>query len=452
MSEAEFNSPPEFARTLPEAVANDELNHIIRSALNEAVAAENRNDYATLREYGEAVAEEFYNLLGTGAIAAELEEMAEELPSQYLGETDVYETALQYVDRIDYQSYAHPAVLSPLLALTGRDGGTYFVGTDKMAHFVQQSYDYYFIYRTVEENHPGLGELYARCWGLWGEGIEITDDYVMEYLESHNLPSDPQRVHEIREDITTFMEDSDTVMYLSPNPAFVNNWVVFRWLAHNLIGTHQFGVYGSTTTGIISYSDIAVNEAGFKFYMNLIEDPEGIAANFDITDYVTPEWDEEILRSTFSPVIEERIEEAKGSDIKWPFVYGIDARLAGPPWTFSASLPVLYHMWRDIEWRMRLGATMPLEFDETVLSHESQGFASFDMAMRISGLNFWYLTATAGFSKAIASDEPMDGFHPIIEIGYEVMFLGWTSLRFGFMFDINDYVPSFVVGIMRIWR
>jgi len=452
MSEVELNSPPEFIRTLPEAIANDEINRIIRSAIGEAISMENRDNYSSALEYGQTIAEKFYELLGRGAIAAHLEELAEELPPNYLGQSDVYKTALQYVDRIDYQSYAHPAVLSPLIALTGRDGGTYFVGTDKMAHFVQQSYDYYFIYRTVEENHPGLGELYARCWGLWSEGIEITDNYIIEYLVSHNLPSDPQRVQEIREDIITFMEDSDTVMYLNPNPAFVNGWVVFRWLAHNLIGTHQFGVYGLSTTGIISYSDIAVNEAGFTFYLNLISNPEDMAENFDITDYVTADWDEEILRSVFSPVVEERIEEAKGNDIKSPFVYGIEMHIAGLPWTFSLSIPLLYYMWRDLEWRCRLGTSMPLEFNKNVLASESMGYTSIDMAMRISGLNFWYLGAAFGLSGAILSDEPINGFHPIIEIGYEVMFLGWTSLRAGFMFDINDYTPFFIVGIMRMWR
>ena len=121
-------------RRLYQKCGFQELNRIIRNALNEAVNSENREDYETNQEYGEAVAEEFYQLVGTGAIAAELEEMAEELPpDEYLGETDVYSTALQYVDRVDYVCYAHPAILSPLMRLEGSDGNTYYVGTDKMA-------------------------------------------------------------------------------------------------------------------------------------------------------------------------------------------------------------------------------------------------------------------------------------------------------------------------------
>ncbi len=451
MSEVDPNIQPQFPRRLPEAIANDRVNDFFREAIREAIEEERGNEFASEEEYGEAVADEFYGILGSGAIVTAIQERVEALPDRYVADTSVYDTALQYVDRVDYQSYAHPSILSPIIALMGEDGGPYYVGTDKLAHFVQQGYDYHFIYETVEEAAPGLGELYAFAWGLWSEGIELTDEYVENYLSSHDRSADTETVSRIRGEITSFMESSDAVLYLNPSPDFVKGWVVTRWLA-DLLGTHQFGVLGEALTGIISYSDLAVNEAGLRFYFDLIADPEEMAQNFDIADYVTPEWDEELLPSTFSPVIEERIEEAHGNGIKWPFVYGLGADLSVPPWMFSISVPVLYHTWRDAEWRLRLGGSIPLTLDGSALAGDSRGFVSLDMAMRISGLHFTYLTSTFALTEAVASNDPMEGFHPIIEAGYEVMFFGWTSVRLGFMFDMNDYIASFVVGILRIAR
>ena len=451
MSEVEPNHLPEFVRLLPEAVSNDRVNEIFRRAIQEAIDEERGNEFASEEEYGGAIARDFYGILGSGAIVSTVQDLIEELPDRYVAHTPVYDTALREVDRADYQSFAHPAVVSPLIALTGPDGGPYYVGTDKIAHFIQQGYDYYFIYRTVEEYAPGFGELYALSWGLWSEGIEITGDYVRNYLDSHDLPVDEEAVERTRDDIIAFMEDSDTVLYLSPTPEFIRSSYFLCWLA-DLIGTHKFGVLGSALTGIISRSDLVVNEAGLRFYFDLIADPEEMAQNFDITDYVTPEWDEEILQSTFSPVIQERIEEAHGNGINWPFVYGFGADISGPPWMVSASVPVLYHTWHDMEWRLRLGGSMPLTIDESLLAQESRGFVSLDMDMRITGLHFAYLTSTFALTEAIASNDPMEGFHPIIEMGYEIMFWGWTSLRIGFMFDINDYIPSLTIGILRIAR
>jgi len=451
MSEVDPNVPPLFPRRLPEAVSNDRVNEFFREAIREAIEEERENEFASEEEFGEAVAKDFYDILGSGAIVTTIQEEIADLPSRYVADTSVHDTALQYVDRVDYQSHAHPAILSPLIALMGPDGGPYYVGTDKLAHLVQQGYDYWFIYKNVEKFAPGMGELYASAWGLWSEGIELTDEYVGNYLTSHGLPFGAETVSRIRGEVTSFMEDSELIWYLNPTPDFVEGWVVTRWMADQL-GTHQFGVLGDALTGIISYSDIVVNEAGLRFYFDLIEDPEGMARNFDIADYVTPEWDEEILPSTFSPLIQERIEEAEGNGIKWPFVYGFGLDLSVPPWMLSLSFPVLYYEWRDIEWRARLGGSIPLTIDESALARESRGFVSLDMDMRITGLHFAYLTSTFAFTEAIASNDPMDGFHPIIEMGWEIMFWGWTSLRMGFMFDINDYVTSFTIGILRICR
>lgn len=451
MSEVDPNIPPRFGRRLPEAVSNDQVNGFFRRAISEAIEEEAGNEFAGEEERGEAVARDLYDILGSGAIVTTIQEQIEDLPSRYVADTSVYDTALQLVDRVDYQSYAHPSILSPLIALTGHDGGTYYVGTDKIAHFVQQGYDYWFLYEHVEEFAPGLGELYAHAWGLWSEGIELTDEYVADYLSSHDLPSDAETVDRIRGEVLSFIEGSDLIWYLSPTPDLVEGWVVTRWLADQL-GTHQFGVLGEALTGIISYSDLVVNEAGLRFYFDLIADPEEMAENFDIANYVTPQWDEEILPSTFSPVIQERIEEAEGNGIKWPFVYGFGMDLSVPPWMFSVSFPFLYHTWRDIEWRARIGGSMPLTIDEDALAEMSRGFISLDMDARLAGLFYWYLTSTFAFTEAIASSDPMEGFHPIVEMGLEVMFFGWTSLRAGFMYDIQEYAASFVIGILRIAR
>ncbi len=451
MSEVEPNHLPQFVRLLPEATANDRINEIFRRAIQEAIEEETENEFANEEEYGAEIAKDVYEILGSGAIVSTVQDFIENLPDRYIAHTPVYETALREVDRVDYQSFGHSAVVSPLIMLTDHDSNRIYVGTDKLAHFVQQGYDYHFIYSAVEEYAPGLGELYALSWGLWSEGIEITDEYVENYLESRGLGTDEETIESTRNDIIAFIEDSDTALFLSPTPEMVRNSYFLCWLA-DLLGTHKFGVLGSALTGIISHSDIVVNEAGLRFYFDLAADPEGMAQNFDITDYVTPQWDEEILQSEFSPVVQERIEEAEGNGIKWPFVYGFGADISGPPWMLSVSIPVFYRAWRDMEWRLRLGGSMPFTVDESVLARQSRGFVSLDMDMRITGLHFAYVTSTFAFTEAIASDEPMEGFHPIIEMGWEIMFWGWTSFRLGFMFDMNDYTTSFTTGLLWIAR
>lgn len=444
MSELAPNLPPLFPRPLPVDVANDRVNAIFRDAIREAIAAERAHDAPADADFGEEVARHFYDILGAGAIAAEIEVILQELPSRYLGEVTRDETALRMVDRVDFRAYSHTAILSPIIGIMGHDGGPYYVGTDKFGHFVQQGYDYLTIYRNVEDERPDRPpELFAYAWGLWSEGIELTDEYVRNYLETHGLAAEPETVSELKDELVEFMEEADIIEYMSPTPEFAKGSDVLRWTA-DAIGTHQFGILGSASSGIISYADLYANEAGLRFFFELIEDPEAMAENFDVADYVTPQWDEEILPPTYVPIVTERIEEAQGLDIKWPIIYGFGFELSGPPARLAASMPVIYHPWRDAEWRLRLGASMPLTGDETRLEYESMGFASLDMSMRITGLHFAYLTFTSGFTK--------DGFHPIIGAGYEVMFLGWMSIYLGFNFDINGYEPSFCLGTVGILR
>lgn len=96
MSEVEPNRPPQFPRHLPQAVANDEVNRIIRTAIREAIEEENGNEYATAEEHNEAVARDFYADMGSGVIVSEVQERIEALSDRYVAHTSVYDTALQW--------------------------------------------------------------------------------------------------------------------------------------------------------------------------------------------------------------------------------------------------------------------------------------------------------------------------------------------------------------------
>ena len=69
------------------------------------------------------------------------------------------------------------------------------------------------------------------------------------------------------------------------------------------------GIHGQTTTGIMSYADLATNYSGLSFWMNIHEGPNPYfkcqngewnqVRMFDWADYVSPSWDEAINCSEF---------------------------------------------------------------------------------------------------------------------------------------------------------
>jgi hypothetical protein len=138
------------------------------------------------------------------------------------------------------------------------------VGIDKLGHFFQQGWQYYQI--SVINN---TGDAAAEKFGQYTEGIGKAGDYTKEEQGS------------------------------------------YKKILGLLLGTIGFGVYGSTTSGVISYADLAANKAGLQFYKDVA------AGKFEsICKYVTADWDEvknpnkyaewliiKIFRNTWTPLL-----------------------------------------------------------------------------------------------------------------------------------------------------
>jgi len=452
MSEVPPSICPKYCRPLPKQAANDEINKIFRTALHTAVSSEKSKKHATRDQYVDAVAYKFYQLLGAGALEARIEVIASNLPPQFIAHTPRKNTVLKCVDRVDFRSYAHTAVMSGVIALTGKDPAIkYYVGTDKLGHFVQQGYDYWIIYKAIEARDKGLGELFAAAWGYWSEGEKLSDEWFQNYLVSRNLPAHENRVKSLKKTIDNFLKKSEIVEILSPTPEGVKVVTPLRKLAH-FIGTHQFGILGGGSTGIISYADIAANDAGLRFYLDLAKDPDSLAQNFDIKDYVSCVWDEEILKSKYLPVIERRIDEALGKKRKSLFVYGMGAQYDAFANQLGLSIPVLYYSAQNYEIRWRLGMSVPLTSQNSALSKNTDAFTSLDLSVRLSGLHYAHLSTTVGATSQIFSDAASDGVRPSFQIGYEVMLFGWASFQVGYIFHAWDRSSSIGIGTLLLWR
>lgn len=452
MSEIAPNICPDYCRKLPELAANDLVNDVFRKTLRTSISEEKSRCFASRDEYIKAVAENFYLKLGTGSVLTTIEEIAEGFPEQYAVHTARCETALKYVRRVEGRSYAHTAVLSALIALDGKDvSGRYYVGTDKLGHLVQQGHDYWVIYKIVEACQKGLGELYAQAWGLWTEGEVISEAAISEYLHARNMPSGKKRAAELKKEIVAFIEDSETIEWMGMTPEFAKDIMPLRKLAH-LIGTHQLGILGLSSTGIVSYADAAANMAGLRFFLDLEKDPEYLAEHFDIADYVTAEWDEEILKSNYSPAIEQKIKEAlKGTRDSY-FVYGIGLGFDFSGDRLSLSMPVFYDPFANFEYRVRVGAAAPLTLETGELRGETQIFSAIDFGLRLSGLHYAWISASAGATSQVFSDKALDGARLHLGGGYEIMLLGNTSFYIGGGIDALNGNPSIDAGMVLLRR
>jgi hypothetical protein len=112
------------------------------------------------------------------------------------------------------------------------------LGTDKLGHFFQQGWEYYWI-AVVD----GKGDRVAERYGEWLEGLEERATYAAE--ESYFR----------------------------------------RQLSGSKVG---YGGFGRELSGVISPADLAANRAGLRFYRDLI------AGRFrDIATYITPDFCEE---------------------------------------------------------------------------------------------------------------------------------------------------------------
>lgn len=444
MSESAPVRLPKFPRAVPRDVANSVLNEIFREAIGASISAAHKQGCKSRDECTEAVADDFLNRLGNGSVMAEIERIAGSLPDRYVVTVPREKTTLKYVTRADYRSFSHTAVLSPALALEIKDSpAPCYIGTDKLGHMVQQGYDYWIIYKNVEARKTGLGELFAHAWGVWSEGKEIDEEQIRSYLKARDLPADDSEVKKIKKEIRHFLTKSDDVLLFSPTPIGVKGSPFLKKLAH-VLGTHDKGILGMLSTGIFSYADIEANEAGLRFYLDLERDPEYLAKNFDIKDYATCDWDEEVLRPELSPLIERRIDEAVSGRRKSFFARGLGINYDIPNNVLALSTPLFFFSSGDLELRLRAGGAMPLSSDEDTLYADSQLFSAFDFLFRLSGLHYAYLTTSAGVSAERK-------FRSTFGAGYEVFLLGKTSLQIGWQLDNIRQDSSANLGVLILW-
>lgn len=443
-----------FARRLPKAAANDMVNEVFRRALSRARDEARLKPHATRDEYAGAVIESFYVQLGAGAIESVIERITKNFPDRYLGVIPRDETALRFLDRVDYRSYSHPAVISPLVGINVRDSSEVsYMGTDKFAHFIQQGYDYLVIYSAIEAVRPGLGTLFAQAWGAWSEGEEVSEAAIEKYLKERRLPSDAEDVKYLKRKIDEFLTESEMIEFMSPTPEFAKPITPLRKLAH-FIGTHQFGILGLSSNGIISYADLDANDAGLKFFLDLKNDPDSVVQNFDIKNYASANWDEDVRKSRFVPPATERLAEAGRGERESFFVKGLGFDLEAPRNIFSLSFPFIYYPTPggDIELRVRAGISTAISGTEGEHRGKDRVYSESDACARISGLSFACVSAAAGLTSKIASDRPSDGVIPSFGVNYEVMLLGWTSFRLGWKFEPRDRSSSAGIGALMMWR
>jgi hypothetical protein len=141
--------------------------------------------------------------------------------------------------------------LAPAVNLNGQ-----CVGTDKIGHMFQQGYQYFLISSSAQLSGgpvgAGKGDIYARAWGEWSEGqLSATtkaDPKLMSWLQA-----------------------------MSKKPA---DWYTGMKKGH----------LGLASTGVHSRADLAANNAGLRFYQDLLAEP---TMTFDIRRYVSADWDEE---------------------------------------------------------------------------------------------------------------------------------------------------------------
>jgi len=433
---------PEYPRIVPEFSANELINNLFRSAIASSIAeAGDKAGGIQNDEYYRCVVDGVMARIGEGAVLAKVEELARNFPDKYVANTPREKTPLKYVTRADFRSFSHPSVLSPLLAVSpGKEERTCYIGTDKLGHMVQQGYDYWVIYNVVEERNPGMGLLYARAWGTWTEGDVVTPNEIREYLLSNGMVSDAETIESVGQDIENFLTGYDWIQFMNPVPEFAKKNFFLRKLAH-LIGVHDKGILGTASSGIYSYADLEANAAGLQFYLDLEKDPESLAQNFDIANYATCNWDEEVLKPRYTPLIAKRIEEAVNGKNVVKYAPGIGISYDLPNNLLGISTPVLFFSLGDNEFRTRFGAVLKLDADGVEFRKAGQLFLAADYLVRLYNLHYIFLTVQTGMNAGAE-------VFPVIGAGYELFLLGRTSLHAGGFFDPVGLDPSFGLGLL----
>jgi len=439
MSETAPEILPGFPRQTPPLASNSLVNMVVKRAISESVSEAHGQKTGPRDEYIAKIVDGVMARLGDGAISANIESIAREFPSQYVAIVPRTKTSLEYVDRSDFKSFSHPEVLSPLLAIE-IGGRRCYVGTDKLGHMIQQGYSYWLIYKIIESKRPGLGELYAKSWGFWTEGEDPTKEYIREYLSSKGMESDDTYIDSIQKDIVRFFTESDEIKIMDPEPDFVKKSSFLSNLAH-LLGLHKKGILGTESSGIFSYADIAANEAGFKFYLDLEKNPESFAQDFDIAKYATCDWDEEVLKPKFTPLLQKRLKEAAIGRKPVNYSPGLDVSYDVPNNMFGISTPLFFYSYGDKEFRARIGGGLKLTSDMGDLKDESQVLFAADYLFRFYNLFYLFLSAQIGTT--------IEGrISPLFYAGSEMFTFGRGSLRLMGGYDPINKLPSAGLGLL----
>ncbi|MDH3974187.1 MAG: DUF4157 domain-containing protein [Deltaproteobacteria bacterium] len=236
-----------------------------------------------------------YQELASGGSISAVERRLGSLPSTHVNHIDYsrsrYAGTLMWpVDPFTRSALwaAGKIFVAPVINLCGT-----CVGTDKVGHFFQQGYEYYRLYRSVEARIQAMPEDEQRAFyrRIAGPPIPLPD-----------LPIDFEREEEPfglgRFEVTPAaiveLAASAFVMQFGRWLEGFNNTLTTedeRWIhGHSFIPFYYHeGVYGASTTGVLSRADLQANRRGFQFYQDLWHNP---GSPPDICDYVGGLWNE----------------------------------------------------------------------------------------------------------------------------------------------------------------
>ncbi len=236
-----------------------------------------------------------YQELASGGSVSEVERRLGALPSTY-------------VNHIDYDSSRYAGTLmwpvDPLTRLVLWAAGKIFVapvinlcgtcvGTDKVGHFFQQGYEYFRLYRSVEARIQAMPEHEQRTFyrRITGPPIHLPD--IPFDIEIDDAPFGLGHLQVTSAAIAELAASAFVMQFGRWLEGFNNTLTTedVRW-----INTHSFipfyyheGVYGASTTGVLSRADLQANRMGFRFYQDLWHNPSTLP---DICDYVGSLWNE----------------------------------------------------------------------------------------------------------------------------------------------------------------
>ena len=236
-----------------------------------------------------------YQELASGGSVSEVERRLGALPSTHVNHVDYgssrYSGTLMWpVDPLTRSVLwaAGKIFVAPVINLCGT-----CVGTDKVGHFFQQGYEYFRLYRSVEARIQAMPEDEQRAFyrRIVGPPIHLPDLFLD--IEMDDEPFGLGRFEVTPAAIVEFAASAFVMQFGQWLEGFNNTLTAedVRW-----INTHSFipfyyhqGVYGASTTGVLSRADFQANRMGFQFYQDLWHNPSSTP---NICDYVGSLWNE----------------------------------------------------------------------------------------------------------------------------------------------------------------